>query len=288
MAKSAPRLVFHWPVAGSSAKIPTLLEVLARSEVPLTKSTELDELALEQSADKNRFDEARQLAEQVLGLIANTKEAGLQLTSSAQVVLKKRAPVQLDLLHYLFYTTWNNGNPAQHPRSWFYRAVCDYVWEMQNLKFELEARRSLLLQLASQALEDFANVPGFTSEKFSIGTQTMAGALEWLRQLRPPVLTEEAGEDKFTRRSACSAELFLLAISHSYQQSGAVVGMDLLLTPQHRDDICRMCLIEPLHFDRMLDWVIPIYPRYLVQGTRSGSYGRFVRLLQFVNVEDLA
>lgn len=282
MAQSTARLVVHWPVAASPDKIPILLQVLSQAEEPVFKGTELDRLAFEQSGAESRFDEARLLAEQSLGLIISTKE-GLEVTPRANVVLKKREAVQQDLLHYLFYTAWNAEQPSQQVKSWFYRAICEELWAGQSVKLDHPTRISLTQQLTNQALADFETIEGFVPEKFSIGIQTMAGALKWLECLRPTVYSGE----KFNRRSACSAELFLLALSRSYETSNSAIGMDLLLSPQRRDEICKVCLLDPLYFDRVLDWVLPVYPQFLAQGTRAGSYGRFVRLLRLVKVEDL-
>lgn len=282
MAQSSAKLVVHWPVAASPDKILILLQVLLSASEPILKGSELDNLAFEQSAAESRFDEARVLTEQSLGLITSTKE-GLQLTLRAKTILKKREAIQLDLLHYLFYTAWNAEQPSQHVKSWFYRTICQELWAGQSLNLDHPARISLTQQITNQALADFHSLPNFAPEKFSIGIQTMAGALKWLECLRPLVYKDE----KFNRRSACSAELFLLALSQSYQNSKSAIGMDLLLAPQRRDEICKLCLLDPLYFDRMLDWVLPIYSQFLAQGTRSGSYGRFIRLLRFVTVEDL-
>jgi hypothetical protein len=95
-------------------------------------------------------------------------------------------------------------------------------------------------------------------------------------------------EEKFHRRITCSAELFLLALSRSCQLRGSEIGMDVLLSAQRREEISRLCLLEPLQFDRILDWMLPIFPQFVSQGTRTGSYGRFVRLHRFVTVEDFA
>jgi len=271
-------------VAATPAKIPHLLNVLQNADSPIFDGSLLDQMALEQSSDANRFDEARILAEQ-LGLIETTKE-GLHITCRAEVILTKRSSVQYDLLHYLFYNAWRPEEPAKHARSWFYRAVCDNLWVVQNAKLDLDTRDTLTQQLTNQALENFQSVLGVSGEKISIGRQTMAGALVWLRHLKPAVLEGEKVEE-FHRRQACSPELFLLALSRSYQLSGSQIGMDLLLSPQRRNEICRLCLLEPLQFDRMLDWVLPTFPQFISQGTRSGSYGRFVRLNHLVQVEDL-
>ena len=282
MAQPTSRLIFHWPVAGSPEKIPILLELIARADQPILSANELDQMALDYSGAESRFSEARVLAEHALGLINVTKQ-GVSITPKAEVLLKKREAVQLDLLHYLFYSAWQAEQPTNQGKAWFYHNLCECLWVLQNQVLHHDNRLSLTQQLTNQALNDFENVPGALPEKFSVGIQTINGALEWLRQLRPAVLVGET----FQRRSTCSAELFLLALSRSYRLSGSVVGVDLLLSPQRRDEICKVCLLEPLQFDRMLDWIIPIFPQFLAQGTRAGSYGRFVHLVQSVNVEDL-
>lgn len=65
MATTTSGLVFHFPVAANPAKIPTLLRVLSYSDSPILKGSILDQLALEQSTDNNRFDEARNLSENI-------------------------------------------------------------------------------------------------------------------------------------------------------------------------------------------------------------------------------
>nr|BBH87551.1 hypothetical protein KTC_23020 [Thermosporothrix sp. COM3] len=280
-------LVFHFPVAATPTKIPKLLRVLLYAETPITRATELDELAFAENTDTNRFSEARKLAEETLGLIETTKE-GLTLTPEAHILLKKRESIQYDLLHYLFYTAWNAKDPIKQTRSWFYRAVCDNLWNMQDVTLDRSMRQILTQELDGQIREEFQQVPGI-SERLSIGIQTMDGAREWLRHLQPAVIEKvHKGEERFQRRSTCSAELFLLALSRSYELSGTEIGIDVLISPQRRDDVCRLCLLDPLQFDRMLDWTLPIYPQFISQGTRSGSYGRFIRLHRFVTLKELA
>jgi hypothetical protein len=284
MAATPPKLTFHFPVAASPDKILILLRLLEQGDAPIFTSEELDRIALDLSDHKNRFTEARILAQQVLGVIVESRE-GFRLTPAAQVILKKRESVQYDLLHYLFWTVWHPGTPDQyHARSWWYRTLCDHLWSKGQLNLDPQTRQEFTQEINNQAESDFQNVPGFSAESLSLGRQTMAGAIEWLRWLKPSVLEGEA----FTRRSACSGEVFLLALSRSYQMSNSEVGMDLLLTPQRRDEICRLCLLEPLRFDHMLDWVLPLFPQFLSQGTRAGSYGRFIRLQRLVTVEALA
>ncbi len=286
MATTTSRLVFHFPVGASPAKIPTLLRVLLYAESAVRKDSDLDQMALEQSTDRTRFLEARGLSEDILGLINKTKEE-LMLTPRAQVLLKKRESVQFDLLHYLFYTAWNPEELTKNTRSWFYRAICDNLWDMQEVVLDRDMRQSFTQQLSDQIAQEFQQVPGI--ERVSVGIQTMDGAREWLRNLAPAIIDTFGKKDEiFHRRITCSAELFLLALSHSCQLGGSEIGMDVLLSSRRREQISRLCLLEPQQIDRMLDWVLPIFPQFVSQGTQNGSYGRFVRLHRFVAVEDFA
>jgi hypothetical protein len=220
-------------------------------------------------------------------LLEVTQE-GILLTPHAQTILQKRENIQYDLLHYLFFTAWSAEAPTLHTRSWFYRALCERLWTMQEITLDLDTRRALTQEIDGQLRLDFQEAP-VAIATVSLGTQTMDGALEWLRRLSPVVLEEaEKRTWHFHRRSVCSPELFLLALSRSYQASEAELNMDALISPQRREETCRLCMLDPLQFDRMLDLVLPLYARFINPGTRSGSYGRFVRFRQFVTLEDLA
>src|SRR5260370_2522496 len=265
MATTTSGLVFHFPVGASPAKIPTLLRVLLYAESAVRKDSDLDQMALEQSTDRTRFLEARGLAEDILGLINKTKEE-LVLTPRAEAILKKRESVQYDLLHYLFYTAWNPEEPTKNARSWFYRTICDNLWSMQEVVLDRDMRQSFTQQLSDQIVQDFQQVPGI--ERVSIGIQTMDGAREWLRNLAPAVIDTFGERDEiFHRRVTCSAELFLLALRHSCHLGGSEIVMYTLLSSQRREEISHLCMLEPLQFYRMLDWMLPIFPQFLSHGT---------------------
>jgi hypothetical protein len=157
---------------------------------------------------------------------------------------------------------------------------------MQGVTIDLETRRTLTQEIDGQLRQDFQEVL-LAFDLISLGIQTMNGAIEWLCKLSPSVM--EVPEKRtwlFHRRSVCSPELFLLALSRSYQASGAALNMDALISPPRREETCRFCLLDPLQFDRMLDLILPLYARFINPGTRSGSYGRFVRFQRFITFED--
>jgi hypothetical protein len=287
MASANAKLVFHFPVAAEPSKVLKTLRTLLYAEEPILSAKELDDLTFEQNADTNRFGEARSLAQTLLGLLGST-ESGITLTPRAHVLLKKRENIQYDLLHYMFFTAWSSKEPTQHTRSWFYRVLCERIWSMQEVALDLETRHALTQEIDGQLRIDFQEASASIAS-VSLGIQTMDGAIEWLRRLSPVVL--EVSEKRtwlFHRRSVCSPELFILALSRSYQSSGAELNIDALISPQRREETCRLCLLDPLQFDRMLDLTLPSYAHFISPGTRSGSYGRFIRFQQFVTLEDLA
>lgn len=277
-------IVLHFDKAFAPNRILHVLKVLQTAEIPISDGAAWESMAREQSVDEKRFDEARTIAE-MLGLV---RKKDIRLTRLACGLLTKRDAVQYDLLHSLFYTAWQPEKPAEFGRSWFYRSFCNTLWGEQHVKLDRATRLTFTEQLLHEAKISFQNVPNFSSEKVSIGIKSMDGAQAWLSHLQPPVLKEEVkGILQFKPRQVCSTELFLFALSHTYRVNRLEPGVDLLLSPQRRNEICRLCLLDSLQFDRMLDWTLPLFPQYISQGTRSGSYGRFVRLKQIVQIDDL-
>lgn len=91
----------------------------------------------------------------------------------------------------------------------------------------------------------------------------------------------------FRRRDFCPPELFVMALAWVLRNDSDVTDVEVLLTREKRDAICRACLLSPEAFDRVLDWTIPTFPALLSPGTSAGFYGRFVRLHKIPMVEDL-
>ena len=64
-------------------------------------------------------------------------------------------------------------------------------------------------------------------------------------------------------------------------------GVDILLSREKRDAICKVCLLDPHALDRALDWMLPIFPNVIALGTSAGFYGRFIRLYKLPTLEDI-
>jgi hypothetical protein len=117
----------------------------------------------------------------------------------------------------------------------------------------------------------------------SLSTSSLVGALNWLEVLHPPVVAEQ----QFERRFFCPPELALLALGWVARLDDGEIGIDLLLTPQRRETVCKLCLLDPSALNRVIDWTLPLYPAVVQAGTRAGSYGRFVRFIQWPQLSSL-
>lgn len=183
----------------------------------------------------------RSLAE--LGLL-NSAQEPLTLTDTGQVVaaMSSYYPHLLaDFIHFVYYTTWEI-DPTQR-FSWSYKTVCDILWEAAPSTIDRAYLVSLVLQEAEQL---------FDTKGISFSASSVAGILNWLAALQPACITTQSRQQIFNRRSYCSVELFALALSHIYQtnQSG---DSFVALSPLLRQNLCRLCLVNPNAVDEMLD-----------------------------------
>jgi len=261
-----------------------------RHEVTPARTTEV----LQAIARGRTFDHVIQSERQVgrlraLGLVTGTVPE-LELASLADDLLRvadTKPQLLPDLMHYLHYSRWSEDAPLEHTFLWTYRTLCDWLVEQEECKLVhkwLEATVTHLLGVIRES-PHFSHALASATKKgaVSLSTDSLNGVLHWLRPLRPPVIEG----DTFTRRHFCPPELLLLALGYVARQTGAEIGIDLLLTPERREMLCRVCLLEQTALDRALDWMLPLYPAIVEPGTRTGTYGRFVLLRKIPELSDL-
>ncbi len=120
-------------------------------------------------------------------------------------------------------------------------------------------------------------------DEISFSRKSLTGARKWLDALQPTVIEDNI----FTRRAFCSPELMLLAIGYVLRDDPDATEIDILLSRDRREQICRICLLAPESFDRTLDWAIPVFPKLIEPGTSAGTYGRFIRLHKMPTLQDV-
>lgn len=189
-----------------------------------------------------------------------------------------------DLLHFCHYTLWQPQKSSENGFSWTYRAFVNHIWFLNNFQINVGTLEPVVSTLINK-IETEARFEVEETRKavVSLSWRSLKGVHNWLDGVVPPVIENET----FTRRYFCPHELALLAAGWVAQQTEGELGIDFLLTPERRELICKVCLLDPVALDRVLDWTLPLYPEVMVAGTNAGVYGRFLRFLKWPESSDL-
>lgn len=224
-----------------------------------------------------------------MGILQKT-DGAIHLSPSGQALARIREDVRGDLFHFLMYSGWDARRPLDFLQSWGYRNCCDRYWsagEVQLTSTYLDRQVEETINGARTAF-DALNVTEF--DEISFSRKSLTGAHKWMLALQPQVLypnTAEAKERTFRRRDFCPPELVVLALAWILRDESTITGVDILLTPEKREALCKVCLLSPESLDRVLDWAIPTFPALLSPGTSAGFYGRFIRLRKVPTLEDM-
>lgn len=266
------RLTFHVPQeAGPKSLIP-LLEAMNAEQMAFDSASALLDFADEH--DLGSRQEMPIFATEC-GLLERS-EKGIRLSDTAAAILALRPEVRSDVIHFLLCTGWNEDNPLVRTVLWSYRQVVSLLWEQRSV--HLSGAATVLAEEVRNQIQDvFSTDPSFS-------TKSIRGVRKWLEALVPSVVSD----DHFSRRQFCAPELALLALGWVGQMSGGETNIDLLLTTERRDAVCKICLLDPVALDRVVDWTLPLYPAILRSGTSAGAYGRFIRFIRWPSVGDLA
>lgn len=252
--------------------------------IPLLNKMHIDNLRFESVGELLEFTDDQGLGRrselhlfaEVCMLLERDESGAIQLTREAEIVASSRPEVKADLIHYQIYTAWSELSRRERTESWAYRLVVDTLW--QRAPISMQDVAYLLSEEVGNRAQDMFN------ESVSFSIKSIRGVRKWLEALSPPIIDG----DRFTRRSFCHPEVLLLATGYVGRATDAELGIDMLLTPDRREAICHLCVLEPAALDRALDWMVPAYPAVLLPGTSSGTYGRFLRFQKWPSFTDVA
>jgi len=206
----------------------------------------------------------------------------IRLSETGHIIAQLSTSVQPDIVHYLLYSGWSKQEPAENTMLWSYRQVADSLWERSSVDV-LDFASRLVEVIHNRIRQEFVELSIYDLGAESFSKKSVLGARKWLEALSPPVIEG----DSFNRRHFCAPELTLLALGWVAKRTEGEVGVDLLLTPEHREVLCRICLLDPAALDRTMDYMLPTYPEVVREGTTAGVYGRFVRLHKWPEMTDL-
>ncbi len=163
--------------------------------------------------------------------------------------------VAIDVLHGLQYSLWTEHAPDQNLASWAYQRVCNYLWE-----YHILPKPQDLITYIYDNREDLGVIRGDIANAFS--SKSVNGAYDWMLPLSPPVFSG-VGETAtgrrnftkavFTRRSYCSAALFLMGLDWVAREAKIKFGEPVEINDMRRTQVCCFCLLEESGFDFMLN-----------------------------------
>lgn len=217
-----------------------------------------------------------------LGLLTNQKltRQGLAIWKICQ----SKPDLWAEIAHFLHYTLWRESKCEENGFSWTYKNFTDHLWQVGNARLNNTYLEPIVSTLINQAeLAPYFEIEQTQKAAISLSRDSLRGAYHWLQALIPPVIEDE----NFNRRYFCPPELIFLSIGWVAQQMDGEIGIDYLITPERREAISKVCLLEPSALDRVLDWMLPNYPDVVQPGTSAGTYGRFLRFLKWPEIDDL-
>jgi hypothetical protein len=222
--------------------------------------------------------------------VLEKSEGEFRLSELGNALARIREDVRGDLFHLLLYSGWDANDPTTFLQSWGYRTCCNRYWTEGEVQLTSVYLDRQVEETIAEARETFTtlNIPEFDEVSFS--RRSLTGVHKWLLGLQPQVLfpnVDDAKDRTFRRRDFCPPELVVLALAWVLRDETSVTGVEILLTREKREALCKACLLSPEALDRVLDWAIPTFPSLISPGTRAGAYGRFVRLHKIPTVEDV-
>lgn len=263
-----------------------ILRLAAESDLQFASSKELVEYLRDEGVNANDWVQSTSVS---MGILAKM-DGAIRLSSDGLALSRIREDVRGDLFHFLMYSGWDARHPLDFLQSWGYRNCCDRYWSAGEAHLSAAFLDRQVEETINEARDAFTAMNVREFDEISFSRKSLTGAHKWLLALQPQVLhpnSPDAKDRTFRRRDFCPPELVVLALAWVLRDETNVTGVEILLTREKREALCKVCLLSPEALDRVLDWTIPTFPALISPGTRAGAYGRFVRLHKLPTVEDV-
>lgn len=277
----ASRLAIHVAPDANPQNVSQLVKLLAASNKTFTSVSDLLKFFADQQRIENPRTEIQLIASQ-MGLIVKSDE-GIRISDTGWSFSHLKENVQGDILHFLMYAGWHESNPTQFLPSWTYRQCCDEYWQLATVEFASDYLDQQVNEIINRAESTFKALRVGDFDGVSFRRMSLRGVRKWLEALDPPVIQDNV----FRRRDFCHPELLLLAIGFVMRDEVDALDVDILLSHDRREAICRVCLLDPAAFDATLDWMLPLFPHVISADEEVGYYGRYIRLHKRPTLEDV-
>ena len=222
----------------------------------------------------------------VLGLTDVDEKTELWRLTRRGVYLRALAswnlPTFHDMMHYLYYATWDFGDKDAAGFSWTYRTVTNLLWQRRPTVIDGKALAVEVRELAEKE---------FNLESVSITDYAVDGVYNWLRVLDPVFAwtdTKSRRRETNGGRVACAPELFLMAVDYLYRSKSVPYNRPLLIDDEKTNIICRLCLLDPLRWKSMLNRTIEQFSILHRAGSASGPQLTLERPPRLINWDPAA
>lgn len=208
----------------------------------------------------------------------NTKTPGLTPQGKvAAAILQENPDLLGEFFHLLVYQL--HIEEPEKRFSWAYATVVQKLWARQEVVLSTAEKKSLVGETIEAASLQYQQ----PTSDIAFSDTSIAGILNWLRGLSPPVIASQGKPEVFSRRYFCAAPVVVKSIDTLYKQQERTYGVKIFLKEEVKDSICQMLLLDPSGLEGSLDNAKRTYD-YDCGGFfdwgYEGGYGQWIALTQ--------
>lgn len=275
----AEKLAIHIPPDANPTNVTELIRHLYEVNTEFATISEIIELARQNDIGSRT---EMTLMASLMGFF-DRSDGKIRLSAQGHTFATLEPEIQGEILHWLLYSGWRQSDPLNFLPSWSYRKICDRLWDLGTQQLDSAFLDKLVTEIIGQTESEFQSNEAREYAGVSFSRKSLTGAFKWLSVLHPPVLENNT----FQRRDFCEPPIMLLAFNYALRDDPDALDVNILLSDELREQICRVCLLDPAYFDQTLDWMLPLYPAIISSDPDVGYYGRYVRLKKLPTIEDL-
>lgn len=207
----------------------------------------------------------------------------IRLTERGLRIVTAATRLQVDLIHFLLYSGWDERQPTLRGPLCTYRLACDILWQGERDKLN----HARLLRGVRYALDArFEAIAEYQQLHLSLSGKSMRGATVWLERLCPAVVSEGV----FAPRRDCPSELLVLGLGWVYRHhipaNWRRGNLEITLDPERREALARLCLLDATMLDANLDLALDRHRRYITDGGRGRAGQRLIGLHRLPSLDD--
>ena len=200
---------------------------------------------------------------------------------AAQALLRLKPAAFQDVMHFLFYTSWDITYTSELAFCWTYQTICNLLWDARPTVIQGQKLVADVVDLAQTRFPEQGRI--------ALTDWAIEGAYQWLRALEPPfVKVPAAGGRRKTGggRTGCSTELLLLAVDYLYRKLRLPYQSSLPLDEVRIRSICQLCLLDTTSFKETADATVKAFGPLTAHGNERAMTLTLTRPIRLEGLVD--